>query len=213
MSEAQRTFIPAAGHDWLLPFYDPIQWLLGGDAARRALVEQAELRSGQRLLDIGCGTGSLVTLIKGLRPDAEVVGLDPDPKALDRARRKAQRAGAAIKFDQGFADALPYEAASFDRVFSSFMFHHLDRPVKEGMLRETRRVLAPGGSLHLVDFGGAAPRQEGLLARWLHAHLEDNFGGGIATLMAAAGFLGVQETATRRTLFGRIAFYRATRPD
>src|SRR5438270_8100613 len=123
MTESSRTYLPAAGHDWLLPLYDPIVKLLGGDAARRALLEQACIRPGQRILDIGCGTGSLVVLIKRQHPDVDVVGLDPDPKALARGRHKAARASVSIQFDQGFADALPYTDAAFDRVFSSFMFH------------------------------------------------------------------------------------------
>ena len=93
MMGSSRTYLPAAGHDWSLPLYDPIVKLLGGDAARKALLEQAALRPGQRVLDVGCGTGTLATLIKQLYPDVEVVGLDPDPKALARARRKAARAG------------------------------------------------------------------------------------------------------------------------
>ena len=83
------------------------------------------------MLDIGCGTGSLVVLVKRLFPDVEVVGLDPDEKALARAARKARRVGASIQFDRGFSDALDYPDASFDRVFSSFMFHHLERDEKD----------------------------------------------------------------------------------
>jgi len=120
-----RTYLPAAGRDWLLPLYDPIVKLLGGEAARKVLIDQAALRAGHHILEIGCGTGTLTTQIKRLHPDVEVVGLDPDPKALARAKRKAIRASVGIQFDPGFADELPYQEASFDRVFSCFMFHHL----------------------------------------------------------------------------------------
>lgn len=209
--EARRSFVPAAGVDWLLPLYDPVQWLLGGDAARRELVAQAAIRPGQRVLEIGCGTGSLVVEAKRLHPEAEVVGLDPDPKALARARRKAERAGVDLRLDEGFADALPYEDASVERVFSSFMFHHLDPGTKRRTLAEVRRVLRPGGSLHLLDFGGPEPRADSLLARLLHASdaLRENYEGRIPALMTEAGLADAREVSHRRTLFGRVALYRA----
>ena len=93
MTEQARTFLPAAGKDWLLPFYDPVVKLLGGDAARQTLVEQADLRAGQRLLEVGCGTGTLMLMIKRDQKNVEVVGIDPDPKALKRARDKGAQAG------------------------------------------------------------------------------------------------------------------------
>jgi len=96
---------------------DPMMKVLGGDEARRRLVEGAWRRPGQRILDIGCGTGSLLILIKQLYPERLVIGLDPDPKALARARRKAEKALLSIQFDQGFSHKLPYDDASIDRVF------------------------------------------------------------------------------------------------
>jgi SAM-dependent methyltransferase len=59
---ASRSYVPAAGHDWLLPLYDPLVSLLGGDTARKALLDQATIRSTHRILDIGCGTGTLAVL-------------------------------------------------------------------------------------------------------------------------------------------------------
>lgn len=123
MEETQRIYLPAAGHEWLLPLYDPLVKLLGGGSAHRQLVDQTGIQPGHRVLEIGCGTGNLVILVKRLYPRAEVVGLDPDPKALARARRKAERDALSIQFDRGFSDALPYPAGSFDRVLSAFMFH------------------------------------------------------------------------------------------
>lgn len=189
MEEARRTFIPAAGHDWGLPFYDPLVKVIGGDRARRALLEHLALRPGQAVLDVGCGTGSLATLIKGLHPAVQVAGVDPDPKALARARCKAMRAAVSIQLDQGFADALPHPDASFDRVLSSFVFHHLRWHEKAGMLTEARRVLKPGGLFCLLDFGGPESGIDGSVARWLHSRrlLLDNDEGRILTLMREAG--------------------------
>jgi ubiquinone/menaquinone biosynthesis C-methylase UbiE len=210
MPESGRSYLPAAGHDWFLPLYDPFVKLLGGDRARRALLDQSAIRPGHHVLDIGCGTGTFVVLIKRLHPNVEVVGLDPDSKALARATRKAERDGVSIRFDQGFADRLPYPDASFDRVFSSFMFHHLPVEEKEPTLREARRVLKPGGSLHMLDFGGPED-VHGFVTRLIHsAHrLQDNSEGRVLDLMRSAGFAEVKNTGRRVMLFGRIAYYLA----
>src|SRR6266542_4474451 len=134
--ERRRSYLPAAGHDWFLPLDEPFVKLLGGDRARRVLLDQAAVRPGHHVLDVGCGTGTFVVLVKRLHPNVEVIGLDPDPKALARATRKAEGEAVSIRFDQGFADRLPYSDASFDRVFSSFMFHHLPTDEKEPTFRE-----------------------------------------------------------------------------
>ena len=190
MQEVQRTYFPAAGHDWALPLYDPLLKLLGADSARRLLLEHSDLHPGQRVLDIGCGTGTLVVLIKRVCPEVSIVGLDPDPKALARAKKKAARAGASIQFDQGFSDELPYSDASFDRVFSSFMFHHVNANEREKTLREVRRVLSSEGSVHLLDFEFSGSGTQGVLARWLHSshRLKDNSESRILELMRGAGF-------------------------
>ena len=218
MEEPGKTYIPGMGHDWLLSLYDPFQKLLGVASYHRLLVDQADVRPGQRVLEIGCGTGNLAILTKRLHPGAEVVGFDPDPKALARARRKAERAALPMQLDRGFAQELPYADASFDRVFSAFMFHHLGPDEKEDTLREVRRVLKPGGSLHLLDFGGAKVRSDGFIARLSHRNelLRDNFGERIPTLMREAGFADPTEVAHRVTkVLGRVTYYRATvlRPE
>ena len=214
METSKRHFIPAAGHDWLLPLYDPLQWLLGGDSLKRPLVEQARLAAGQRVLDIGCGTGSLTLLVKRSHPEVAVVGLDPDPKALAQATRKAERAGLAVAFEQGFADRIGHPDASFDRVFSSLMLHHLTQPEKLATLREVRRVLVPGGSLHLLDFGPPRSRLSRALAHLAHKaeHLHDNFEDRLPGLMSEAGLVAAEEVDQRATFVGSLSFYRAVSP-
>lgn len=216
MEAARRTFIPAAGRQWSLPLYDPLVKLIGGERARRRFMEQAEIRGGQRVLDVGCGTGSLMVAAGRLGPSAELVGIDPDPTALERARRKARRAGARVQFDQGFADALPYRDASFDRVLSSFMFHHLRGTEKVEMLREARRVLKPGGSLHLLDFAGPGPGNQGPIARWVRSRplLLDNAEDRIVTLMRQAGFEDPRRSGGGSVAFGLLAYscFQGTSP-
>ena len=206
-----RSFHPAAGRDLFLPLYDPLTWLLGLNALRAALLEQADVQPNHRILDVGCGTGTFAIAIKKQHASVEVTGLDPDPKALARASRKAERAGVSVRFDQGFADAMPYTDGMFDRVVSSLMFHHLPRDVKSGMLREVKRVLAPGGRLHLMDFTGTTGH--GRLAQLLHPKqaLRDNTEDRVLTKMREAGFPDPKRVALRMTFFGPIAYYVAAR--
>jgi ubiquinone/menaquinone biosynthesis C-methylase UbiE len=212
--EPRKPYLPAMGHDRLLPLYDPLQRLLGMGSVHRQLVNQARIQPAQRILEIGCGTGNLMILIKRLHPDAEVVGIDPDSKALARAQRKAGREALSVKLDRGFAEELLYPDASFDRVLSALMFHHLGSEEKEKSLDEARRVLKPGGSLHLLDFGGEQVRSNGFVARLHHRseRLRDNFGDRIPTLMREAGFADPTEVAHRITIAGRLSYYRASAP-
>jgi ubiquinone/menaquinone biosynthesis C-methylase UbiE len=210
VSHAHRAYIPAAGRDFLLPFYDPLSRLLGVRLLHDELITQARLGPDLRVLDVGCGTGSLAVRMRRSNPGVEVVGLDPDAKALAIARRKAERAGVAVRFEQGYGDALPFGDASFDRVTSSLMLHHLELAARRGMLHEVLRVLRPGGSLHLLDFGRSDERSARLLGR-LYQGAEDqreNSDSRVAALLAEAGFEPVERVAARRTLFGRVAFHR-----
>jgi ubiquinone/menaquinone biosynthesis C-methylase UbiE len=211
MSHANRAFLPAAGLDFLLPLYDPMVKLLGADRARKKLFDQASVQPQHRVLDVGCGTGTFAVAIKGWLPSAEVVGLDPDPRALARSRRKATRAGASIQFDQGFANALPYSDGAFDRVFSSLMFHHLPQDAKVATMREVRRVLRPGGSLHLLDFEQEGARSHNPLARWLHSgeRLRGNTREEILRCMREAGLSDPRVVDSDQPIFGKIFYLTA----
>ncbi len=159
-----RRFLPAMGKRWLLPLYDPFTRFAGVAAVHGALLARAEVGPGNRVLDIGCGTGSLLVTLGRKEPDAVLTGLDPDPAALGRARRKAARAGVQVSLDRGFADELPYPDASLDRVLSSMMLHHLDPADRARALAEAHRVLRPGGRFVLID-AGPTPRA-GTIIGW-----------------------------------------------
>jgi ubiquinone/menaquinone biosynthesis C-methylase UbiE len=216
MGDAERSYIPAFGKRWLLPLYDPFLWLLGADKAKQPLIEQAEIKGGLRVLDIGCGTGSMAILIKRMHPTAKVVGIDPDPAALSVAERKAKRAGFSVEFDRGFADHMPYADASFERVFSSFMFHHLGSDEKTATLNEIRRVLKPGGSLHLLDFVRAHGSHSGIKEHGQLVHrrgtVAERIEGRMTSLMGEAGLVDATELKRAKIFFGPIAYYRANNP-
>jgi ubiquinone/menaquinone biosynthesis C-methylase UbiE len=212
MTQTAKSYVPAAGRHWALPFYDLLTKLLGADRVRKTLAEQAACRPGDRVLDVGCGTGTLVVRLKQLYPGAEVVGMDPDAGALAIARRKAERAGVTVELDQGFADALPYAYASFDRVVSSMMYHHLRGAQKEQMLREVRRVLKPGGSFHLLDFAGPDGQRRGFIARHIHSHgtLRDNDQERVLAGMHAAGLADARVARRLHSHAGDLLLYHAS---
>ena len=211
---AQRAFIPAAGHDRLLPLYDPfVRLILRNEKTRGALVAGAAIAPGQRVLDLGTGTGELALLIKRRHPGALLTAVDPDAKALAIARAKAERAGLELALEPGFGDALPFADGAFDRVLSSLVLHHLTRAEKLATLREVRRVLAPGGSLHVLDFGPPRSGLDRALTHLVHhgERMAENLGGELPALMTEAGLAGARESASIRTLLGRLSLYEARR--
>jgi ubiquinone/menaquinone biosynthesis C-methylase UbiE len=212
ISGEERPFLPGLRRSWLLPLYDPLTRLLGIRRVHSRLLDQAGVRPGHRVLEIGCGTGNLLLAAKRSQPAATVVGVDPDLTALARAQRKAHRRELAVQLDRGYADELPYADDSVDVVLSSFMLHHVPADRREPAMREVRRVLRPGGALHLVDIGVEDARADGWLARRAHRHelTEGGVGGGIPDLLRRAGFLDVRETGSEaRRHVGRVTFYRA----
>lgn len=206
-------YLPAAGHDVLLPGYDLLSRLFGLHRVHQKLIAQAELAENHNLLEIGCGTGNLIIRAKGSQPSISAVGSDPDPLALRRAQRKAARL-TRIRFERGYAQRLPYADGEFDRVLSSMMWHHLDSDAKTAAAAEVFRVLRPGGRLHLVDMGGNMTAHDGLAARLVthspHAH--GNLGDAIPQLLRAAGFDCTEVSTQRHRFVGRLTYFRATRP-
>jgi len=153
----RRPYLPAAGWDCLLPLYDPGSRFFGGDAVRSSLLDQMTFEPGQRVLDIGCATGTLLLLLKHRYPATTVVGLDPDANALARAREKAHRGGLELQLCRGFSDGLPFADGSFEHVTCTMMFSLLAFEQKVATLREVARVLGECGSFHLLDLVKTPP--------------------------------------------------------
>jgi ubiquinone/menaquinone biosynthesis C-methylase UbiE len=210
-------FIPALRFAWLTRAYDPIVRVTTRERRFKALlVDQLGVRPGHRVLDIGCGTATLTIAIKRACPAAEVVGIDVDPEIVALARRKIERSEARVEVRTGSATQLPFGDASFDRVASSLVFHHLDRDAKRAALREAARVLVAGGELHIADWG--RPHGPVMRAAFLGVQVLDGFvttgdsvRGSLPELIAEAGFREVAETHRLRTPLGTIALYRGRR--
>ncbi|HYB99195.1 MAG TPA: class I SAM-dependent methyltransferase [Candidatus Limnocylindrales bacterium] len=212
------SFVPALGADWLTPLYDTVALLTGERFFKRRLVTVAGIRAGHDVLDLGCGTGTLALMVKQACEQANVTGLDLDPKILAIARRKVDAAGVAIELRQGSATAPPFERASFDRVLTTLMLHHLTTAQKREALSAARTLLRPGGELHIADWGrphNALMRIAAISFRLLDGDetTAANLAGELPSLVSAAGFRDVAETERWMTPFGTLAFIRARVPS
>ncbi len=211
-------YIPALRFHSLTRLYDPaIRLTTREQTFKGRLLAQAAPRPGSRVLDLGCGTGTLAIEVKRKHSGAEVVGLDADPEILERARTKVARAGLDMQLDRGFSTELPYEPDSFDRVLSTLFFHHLTSADKKLTAGEVVRVLKPGGELHVADWG--RPSDPLMWALFGLVRLgdgveqtRDNAAGALPQIFEAAGLEGAAQTDRLRTLFGTLALYRARKP-
>jgi ubiquinone/menaquinone biosynthesis C-methylase UbiE len=142
--------------DYAAPIYDWLAPLMVFGFEQRCaglVLEQLELEESYRVLDVGCGTGSLTRKIaNALDPEAggSVDGVDAAERMLDVARRKAP-AGMPVRFIASVAEDLPYLDHAFDRAVSTFFFHHVEFDLKVRALTEMWRTLRPGGSAIVVD--------------------------------------------------------------
>jgi ubiquinone/menaquinone biosynthesis C-methylase UbiE len=137
------------------PYYDftvNIVTLGKARALRKITVDQALIKPGDSVLDVGCGTGEVTLLAKTRAKDGKVYGIDPAPEMISVARSKAARKKLDIDFRLGVIESLPFSDSSIDVVTSSLMMHHLPDDLKVRGLAEIYRVLKPGGRLLIADF-------------------------------------------------------------
>jgi len=210
----EKRYIPALSFRWLTPLYDPLlKWIMREETFKRKLVRQVNIQPKMKVLDLGCGTGTLTLMLKRAGPEAEVIGMDGDPQVLDIARDKSR--GTSIQWDQGLASSLPYPDSVFDRVVTSLVIHHLVTDDKRRAFKEIYRVLKPNGELHILDFG--TPHSS--LTRFMTSYMRrleeaaDNFDGQIPLFVTEAGFGEVKEAQNFVTIFGLLSLWRAVKGE
>ncbi len=172
------------------------------------------LKHDERLLDLGCGTGTLTIALAASAPGAILVGLDADEEALDIARRKAAAAQTAVFFNRGYAQQMPFARGAFDVVVSSLFFHHLRRDAKRAVLAEVHAVMDSAGRLFIADWGkpvGPASRALFLLVQVLDGFetTRDSVDGALPQLIRDAGFDSVREEGFVMTPVGVMRFWSA----
>ena len=215
---ATPDYIPALRFHAPTPVYDRVVRTTTRErACKSALITQARLCPGQRVLDLGCGTATLAIWIKQRYPEVEVAALDGDVTILEIAQRKARNANVAIEFVEGLSFELPFADGEFDRVLSSLFFHHLVWPDKQRTARELFRVTAPGGELHVADWG--APTNPLMRLPFYAVQILDGFAstrdhvrGRLLELFGEAGFVNVVLARSYATMLGTLGLYRAIKP-
>jgi ubiquinone/menaquinone biosynthesis C-methylase UbiE len=167
--------LPARGHVLRshVRLYDVLARLLTWrqrTTVHERIAELAELKPGERVLDVGCGTGSLALAAKAIVGDSGAVnGIDASVEMIERARDKARARLIRAEFEIATVESLPFPDCSFDAAFSTLMMHHLPRPVRRLCVQEMARVLRPGGRVLVVDFQASSRTRGGWLAG-LHRH-------------------------------------------
>jgi ubiquinone/menaquinone biosynthesis C-methylase UbiE len=171
--------------------------VLGAPEQIEPVLEAAAIQPGERVIDVGCGTGFL--LLGAARRSGQVVGVDVTPAMLAEAKRRVEEAGLTnVTLREATAEALPFADLRFDVALNRLTLHHLGNPGR--VLSEIHRVLRPGGRLVLCDITAADDPEKADLHNRLErlrdpSHVQHFAGAAIAKMVEGAGF---RVTATHR---------------
>ncbi|MCH8050133.1 methyltransferase domain-containing protein [Patescibacteria group bacterium] len=192
----------------LAPFYDILVWFVAfgkAKAMREETLELAQIKLGDRVLDVGCGTGDLILAAKAhTGPAGKVIGIDGSPKMINVAQRKAAKANVKVVFQVGLIEKTTFPDQTFDVVLSSLMMHHLTDNLKCQGFAEVYRVLKPNGRFMIVDLD---PTRRSLLTM-LPGHFQmekiDFVREQLPKLMQVAGFTDFE--IGKMTQFKQLSF-------
>jgi ubiquinone/menaquinone biosynthesis C-methylase UbiE len=170
----------------------------------RMVIERADVKPGESVLDVACGTGNLTLTAKTYAgPAGRVHGIDAAPEMIELARKKAARAGAEVAFDVGLAEKLSFPDATFDVVISRLAMHHLPGDLQRAAFAEMLRVLKPGGRVLIADF--VAPSNHALghiMSALVGPSMMQSSAWSLPPMLANAGFAEVASAPMRSGFLG-----------
>jgi ubiquinone/menaquinone biosynthesis C-methylase UbiE len=210
-----QKYIPALGYDFLSEYYDfTIKLTMPEKKFRNKLIELIDPKAGESILEFGFGTAQNIILLAGREKKALIQGVDIDPKIKNIAEHKLNKNKLNVPLYLYDGQTLPFQNDSFDKVYSSLVFHQLDSATKLNCLRELHRVLKPNGKLVIGDWGKAKNTRM-RIAFYAVQLLDgfkttnDNVKGLMVDYIINSGFQHVSEVDFINTAIGTYSYYTA----
>ncbi len=178
---------------------------------KKLLVKQSAIKPNEKVLDFGCGSAKLTLMLKVSCSEALITGLDIDPAILRLAHINRRAAALEVRLVEYDGGEFPFATASFDHVLSCLVFHHLSDRDKVVAFAEIFRVLKPGGTLHLADWG--RPQNALMAGCYFMVRLVDGFvttkanaRGKLNSFVVSAGFERVSDLSFLNTVMGTVRY-------
>lgn len=170
---------------------------------RVTTIELANIKQGDSVLEVGCGTGTLTLEVKRKAgPSGNVYGIDIIPGMIELSRQKAAKAEVDITFELGSIDNIPFPDNKFDAVMCSFMIFHMSDAVRHKGIDEIYRVLKPNGRLLVIDIAlPSRPVSRAIAKLFLGFMLKHDLKE-LFPMMEASGFLNIELGQAKFRIFG-----------
>lgn len=207
-------FIPALKFKRLTGFFDTfLKVFMNEDKIKRDFIEIVQIKDYDKILDFGCGTGTLLQILSTRHPNNKFIGVDIDKNVLELAKKKLMQNNTEIVLDIYDGLRMPYEDNYFDKILSSLVIHHISTENKPLIFREIQRTLKPGGEIFIMDLG----KQKGLYPQLVTFVLKkfepinDNIHGLIPLFLREAKFENIYQMKEYKTWFGNLTIYHGSK--